>query len=114
MTFVRGNSAAPTVRGYTLVELLTVIALVSVLAGLSVSAFLALPGRLAHETAASSLRALLRRARASAIETRADAAVIFEKGRIEARAWATVAHLRFEDVPEDPTASAAAPAPPPL
>ncbi|HVY60713.1 MAG TPA: prepilin-type N-terminal cleavage/methylation domain-containing protein, partial [Planctomycetota bacterium] len=98
MTCARGSEAG---RGYTLAELLTVIGVLAVLGGMSLGVFVAMPGRLAHEAAASTVRALLRRARAAAIESRADAQVTFDHGRVEARAWTSLALLRFEDVDKE-------------
>jgi prepilin-type N-terminal cleavage/methylation domain-containing protein len=85
-------------RGYTLAELLAVIAIMAVLAGISLGVLATLPGRLSHETAATSVRALLRRARASAIESRAEATVRFAGRRVEAFAWAPLALLRMDDL----------------
>jgi len=100
MTCAAGDRAAPS-SGYTLAELLTVIAIISTLAGLSLGVFATLPGKVAHETTAASIRALLRRARASAIESRAEASVTFVGRRVEARAWTPLLLLRFDDVPLD-------------
>jgi hypothetical protein len=76
--------------------------LLALLASMSMGVFMSLPGRLAHQAAASTVRALLRRARAAAIESRAEAEVSFASGHVEARAWTPVALLRFEDLPEGP------------
>jgi prepilin-type N-terminal cleavage/methylation domain-containing protein len=88
--------------GYTLAELIAVIAILAVLGTISVGVFAALPARFAHEQAAGAVRALLRRARAAALEARADARVVFEKGRAEAQAWKPLGLWRFEDLSPDP------------
>jgi prepilin-type N-terminal cleavage/methylation domain-containing protein len=84
-------------RGFTLAELLAVLALLAVLGSLSVGVFAALPARYAHEQAAASVRALLRRARAAAIEARAPTSVAIEPRRVEARVWSVLGLWRFED-----------------
>src|SRR5438132_1896102 len=106
MTSARGNSGAKATRArgpraYTLAELLTVLSVIGVLAGMSIGVFAALPGRLAQETGAATVRALLRRARAAAIESRSQAQVTFAGSKVEARSWTPLALLRFESVPAD-------------
>jgi type II secretory pathway pseudopilin PulG len=91
MTVRRGS------LGYTLAELLAVVALLALLATLAVGVFTALPARYAHEQAAGTVRTLLRRARAAAIESRAGARVVFDGRRMAAEAWKPLGLWRFED-----------------
>ena len=78
------------------------MAVLAILGSMSLGVFVSLPARFATQGMAASIRALLRRARAAAIESRADAQVSFERGRVEARAWTTLAFLRFEALLDGP------------
>jgi prepilin-type N-terminal cleavage/methylation domain-containing protein len=88
--------------GYTLVELLAVIAILALLMGLSVAAFTVLPARAEHEQAAGTLRTLLRRARAAAVESRAGATLEVAPHHVAVRSWRRIALWRFEDLGPDP------------
>ncbi len=86
------------VGGFTLAELLAVLALLAILAGIGIGVFATLPSRYGFEQSTGSVRALLRRARAAALETRREAAVLLDVkgGKVKAVSWATLALLRLE------------------
>ncbi|GIW71027.1 MAG: hypothetical protein KatS3mg102_0569 [Planctomycetota bacterium] len=84
-------------RGFTLTELLVTLAVVALLASLSLGVFMALPRRYAHEQVLGSVRALLQRARAAALETGA-ASVVLAPERVVARVWELLVLLRGEEL----------------
>ena len=87
--------------GFTLAELLSVLAIMAVLAAMSLGVIASLPTKYSHEQAAGTVRALVRRARAAALESRAEASVVFSGKRLEARSWRSLGLWRFEDLGPD-------------
>lgn len=85
-------------RGYTLIELLTVIAIAAIIMSISVGVFVRLGKKNQLEATTNSVRALLRRARNAAREERAPAQVEIdsEAGEVRAQTRETITLFRFE------------------
>lgn len=88
-------------RGFTLIEMLTVLGIIAVIAGLSVAGIRALTRRGELDATTQALRSLIRQARNSARQERSAAVVEIdtEAGRCWARTRETVAFFRFEGIP---------------
>lgn len=85
-------------RSYTLLELLVVMAIISILLGISIGVLGKLGKRNELEATTNAVRALLRRARASAQEERWGAVVEVDPARAELRARlrSTITRFRFD------------------
>jgi prepilin-type N-terminal cleavage/methylation domain-containing protein len=85
-------------RGYTLLELLTVIAIVGILMGMGIGVFARVGRRNELDATTNAVRALVRRARNAAREERAPAVVELDSAASEVRAQTreTLTLFRFE------------------